>query len=187
MNPITHLLAGWCLAETSPSLTPRERAIVALAGVAPDVDGFGILPELITRDTSRPLLWWSEYHHALAHNLPFAVLCATVAFAATRTHRMRTAVLAFISVHLHLVCDLAGSRGPDGYQWPIPYFAPFSRAEWSWSGQWALNAWQNIAITIALLIVAFVLAIRRGYSPVGIVSRRADAAFVATLRARFAR
>jgi hypothetical protein len=53
MNPITHLLAGWCLAETSPSLTPRERTMVARAGVAPDVDGFGILPELITRDTSR--------------------------------------------------------------------------------------------------------------------------------------
>jgi inner membrane protein len=185
VNPITHALTGWCLAECAPSLTMRERAVVVAGGVAPDVDGFGILVELATRDSAHPLLWWSEYHHALAHTLPFAVLFAGVAYAITR--RVLPTLLAFAAVHLHLFCDLLGSRGPDGYQWPIPYLAPFSSVELSWSGEWALNAWQNIVITIVLLAATFVLAARRGYSPVGMFSTRADAAFVATLRRRFTR
>jgi hypothetical protein len=45
--------------------------------------------------------------------------------------------------------DLVGSRGPAGYQWPIPYLLPFSNSwHWTWKGQWALNAWPNILITI---------------------------------------
>jgi inner membrane protein len=187
LNPITHGLTGWCLAETAPRLTNRQRGIVVIASVAPDLDGFGIVPELLTRNGSCPLLWWSEYHHVLAHNLIFACLVAIVAGVAARTHRALTALLAFVAVHLHFLEDFVGSRGPDGYEWPIPYLYPFHSPELSWSGQWKLNAWQNIVITLLLLGVTFFLAWRRGYSPVGLVSARADRAFVAALRARFPR
>ena len=180
MNPITHALAGWCLAEAVPGLAKRDRAIVVAASLAPDLDGFGLLPELLTRHSSDPLFWWTDYHHALAHNLLFAIVATAVAAMLSR----RAALLAFAAVHLHLVCDLAGSRGPDGYQWPIPYLAPFSDLAISWDGQWALNAWPNIAITAALLAATFVLAWLRGYSPVGLLSERADAAFVDALRQR---
>ena len=37
--------------------------MIALAGVAPDVDGLGIIGEVLTRNSSQPLLWWSNYHH----------------------------------------------------------------------------------------------------------------------------
>ena len=77
-------------------------------------------------------------------------------------------------------------RHPDGDQWPISYLIPFSNAlQLSWSGQWELNAWPNFAQTIALLGLTFHLAYRRGFSPLEIVSERADTAFVATLRQRF--
>src|SRR5215471_15991184 len=112
MNPITHGLAGWCLAETSPQLTRRERGIIVLAGAAPDLDGLGFLPELLTRDGSHPLLWWSTYHHVLAHNLAFAFFVGVLAALVAKTHRLLTAALAFVAVHLHLLGDLAGSRGP---------------------------------------------------------------------------
>ena len=188
MNPITHALTGWCLAETAPRLTNRQRGIAVLASVAPDLDGMGIVPEFLTRNTTHPLLWWSEYHHLLGHNLPFAVLVGVAAAIAARTNRALTASLAFVAVHVHLLEDIAGSRGPDGYEWPIPYFYPFARwPELSWSGQWKLNAWQNIVITVVLLGIVFVLAWRRGYSPLGLISSRVDRAFVATLRARFPR
>jgi hypothetical protein len=96
-----------------------------------------------------------------------------------------TAALAFLSFHLHLLGDLVGARGPDGYQWPIPYLLPFSRAwEWTWEGQWALNAWPNFALTIALLLATFFLAWKRGFSPLEILSARTDQGFVRTLRAR---
>lgn len=180
MNPITHALTGWCLAEAVPGLDKRDRAIVVAAALSPDLDGFGLLPELLTRNSSDPLFWWTDYHHALAHNLLFAVVATSIAAMISK----RVALLAFAAVHLHLVCDLVGSRGPDGYQWPIPYLAPLSDSAMSWGGQWALNAWQNIAITLALLAATFVLAWSRGYSPVGLFSRRADAAFVDALRRR---
>jgi membrane-bound metal-dependent hydrolase YbcI (DUF457 family) len=187
MNPITHGLVGWCLAESLGMRERRERAIVTIAGIAPDIDGFGLPVELLTRNTSRPLLWWSEYHHVFGHNLLFTVLVAGVAAFVAKSRRRVTAIAAFVSVHLHLLGDFVGARGPDGYDWPIPYWYPFSRAAYSWEGQWALNAWPNIAITVVLLVVAFVVAWKRGHSPVELFSVWADHQFVATLRRRFAR
>ncbi len=183
MNPVTHFLAGWGVANVG-SLGRRDRAIVTLAGVVPDVDGFGMLPELFTRGSGAQVLWWTEYHHVLGHNFAFGLVCAGVAFAVAKKRKL-TAALVFASFHLHLVCDLIGGRGPDGYGWPIHYLWPFSDS-WrlEWSGQWALDAWPNFAITGALLLLTFYLAWKRGYSPVGIVSTRADAAFVAALRRR---
>jgi len=42
--------------------------------------------------------------------------------------KWKVALLAFVSFHLHLAEDILGSRGPDGYQWPIRYLKPFSQA-----------------------------------------------------------
>jgi hypothetical protein len=53
------------------------------------------------------------------------------------------------------------------------------------SGQWQLNAWPNFVITGILLIAMFYLAWKRGYSPLEMISRKGDAAFVDTLRHRF--
>jgi len=186
VSPVTHFLSGWALANTVPSLTPRDRALITLAGVIPDIDGLGIIPEVLTRNSSHPLAWFSLYHHQL-HNLAFALVVTALAlFLAHRT--WITGLLAFASFHLHLFEDVIGARGPDGYPWPIPYLKPFSgAADITWSGQWALNAWPNFAITIALLMLAFYLAWSRGYSPLEMVSARWDRAFVETLRRRFPR
>ena len=132
----------------------------------------------------RSYRWWSDYHHVIGHNLLFGLVIAGIAFATARK-RIVTAALALVSFHLHLVCDLLGARGPDGYRWPIPYLWPFLKSwYWEWSGQWGLDAWPNFVVTGALLVLAFYLAWRRGYSPVGIISPRTDAAFVAALRRR---
>jgi inner membrane protein len=85
--------------------------------------------------------------------------------------------------HLHLHGDLVGSRGPDDYQWPIPYLYPFSdRWKLIWAGQWELNAWPNILITALLLAATIYIARKKGCSPIEMVSKRADAAFVSNLR-----
>jgi inner membrane protein len=184
MNPATHFLLGWLTANTVP-LKRRERTLVTLAGVVPDVDGAGLLIEQATKNSAYPLLWWSKYHHVLAHNLLFGLFFAVVAFLLS-TRRWKTAVLALISFHIHIFCDIIGARGPDGHQWPIPYLVPFSdQPQLAWDGQWALNAWPNFLITIVALIATFYLAWKRGYSPVGIFSPRGDQAFVSTLRKRF--
>ncbi len=172
------------MANATP-LSRRERAAVTLAGVVPDIDGLGIVADILTRNSAEPLDWWGRFHHVLAHNLGFGLLVMAVAWGVA-ARRTRVALLAFLTFHLHLLGDLVGSRGPDDEPWPIPYALPFSDAwQLTWHGQWELNAWPNFALTLVLLGIAFHLAWWRGFSPVELLSRRADRAFVETLRARF--
>ena len=179
----THILTGWGLAESVGSLTRRERAAIVIAAAVPDIDGVGILAEIATRDAAAPLLWWTNYHHILGHNVFFAVIYATIAAALASP---RTGLLSFLGVHLHILGDVLGSRGPDNYQWPIPYLYPFhDEPQLVWEGQWYLNAAPNFVITGALIAMTLYLAWRRGYSIVGLVSERADAIFVNVLRQRF--
>lgn len=185
MNPATHYLSGWLLANTV-QLDRRDRAIVTIGAIIPDLDGLGLVVEIATRNTRHPLLWWSDYHHIL-HNIGFAGAYTLLAIALTR-HRSRVGLLALAAFHIHLIGDLLGARGPDGDPWPLPYLLPFSSAwQLAWEGQWALNAWPNFALTGVGLALTFYLAWSRGYSPVEMISPRADAAFVAALRNRFPR
>jgi hypothetical protein len=187
VNPITHFLVGWTLANVDPSLTRRERALITIAGIVPDADGLGLIAEVLTRNSARPLSWWSEYHHLLGHNLGFALLMTGTAYALAR-QRLKTALLVTVSFHLHLLGDLIGARGSDGEQWPIPYLLPFSNAwQLTWTNQWELNAWPNFLLTAATLAMSCHWAWSRGYSPLEMFSRKADERFVAALRHRFPR
>jgi hypothetical protein len=185
MNPVTHLLLGWTVASADRSLVRKERAAITFAGIAPDLDGLGLVAELLTRGSRHELLWWSNYHHTALHNLLFAVVVSTGCFYATGK-RWRTALLAIISFHIHLIGDLLGARGPENDHWPIPYFMPFSDSwQWIWEGQWELNAWPNFMITGLLLALIFYLAWKRGYSPLEMISNKLDQGFVGALRNRF--
>jgi inner membrane protein len=210
MSPVTHFFAGWILASAFPadkptSLTKREKALVVAAALAPDLDGIGIIPELLTRNSSHPLLWFSQYHHSL-HTLAFALVCALVAYLIAGpganlaagsvddpnlsvhrapTHPWMTALLVFVSFHLHLLCDLIGARGPDGYQWPIPYLKPFTNAwQLTWHGQWALNGWQNFVVTGLFLAVTLWIAGKYGSSPLELVSENMNRAFTQVVSRR---
>jgi len=184
VNPVTHFLLSWCIANTLPESSRRDRAIITVAGIAPDFDGFGIVGEYLTSNSKEPLLWWTDYHHVLGHNLGAAIVATCLAAIFARK-RFTVAMFVLLTFHLHLFCDIIGARGPDGDQWPIPYLLPFSHAwELSWNGQWALNGWQNIAISVATIAATFLLAWKRGYSPLEMVSHKADRIFVEALRNR---
>jgi inner membrane protein len=182
MSPVTHFFTGWVLANCF-DLGRRDRAIVTLACVAPDMDGLGLVPELLTRNSAHPLLWFSLYHHSL-HNLVFALVIGAIAFVLA-AQKWKTGLLALLSSHIHLFEDVLGSRGPDGYQWPIPYLAPFSSSQLAWRGQWGLNAWPNVLITLIPVLITLWLAWRRGFSPLEMVSAKADRALVESLRQRY--
>lgn len=185
MHVVTHLLIGWTIAEHATK-SPRDRALITWASVAPDLDGLGLVVDAVANQFGGTMQWYDRFHHLLLHGLPGALLC-TVLFAFLANERWRTACLVFFSYHLHLLGDILGSRGgPETAIWPIHYLSPFSDAlTVAWSGQWPLTGWQNTTLTVVLMIYAFFLAVQRGYSPVGLISQRADAAFVATLRRRF--
>ena len=58
MSPLTHLLASWIIAaKTTDNL--RDQRLVTLAGVAPDIDGLGLIPDLLTGKSN----YYQEYHH----------------------------------------------------------------------------------------------------------------------------
>ncbi|NLD38657.1 MAG: metal-dependent hydrolase [Desulfatiglans sp.] len=184
MNPVTHLLTGWALAG-SFRINRLERAIVTIAGIIPDIDGAGIIYDYLSAGPGfQPWLYW-KYHHVLGHNIGFCLLLCLITFSFTK-RRLITSLLVFISFHIHLLFDIAGSRGPDGYQWPIPYLNPFSDA-WQlvWQGQWGLNSWQNIVVTLIELLIMLYIAWRKGISPLEMVSVKANNAFVNSLRKRF--
>ena len=185
MSPITHLLVGWSALERALP-TRRDKALVVVAGLAPDLDGLGIVADFATRTLGLPETdYYQTYHRIYGHGLPAALLIAAVCSAfAARGQRAWVALWSLVAVHLHFLCDILGSRG-SGLEdlWGIYYFAPFSLTpEMTWSGQWPLVGWQNMALTAALLLVVAARATRTGYSPLVIFSERADATFVATLR-----
>ncbi len=183
MSPETHLLASWIIAAKTTD-NPRDCRLVTLAGILPDLDGAGILVDWTRQamDLSNPYFYLT-YHHWLLHGL-FGGLLISGVLAAFARQRGRVFVLAFLVFHLHLLCDLVGSRGPDRTDiWPIFYLGPFSR-HWTlvWSGQWPLDSWINRYFTVALVLCALWMPIKLGHSVVGVFNRRADEAFVGVLR-----
>jgi hypothetical protein len=88
--------------------------------------------------------------------------------------RGRVALLALLVFHLHLLCDLVGSRGPSPSDlWPILYLGPFSRQPaWFWKCQWRLDGWQNRIITVTLFFWALAMATKLGHSVVGVFKTR---------------
>ena len=184
MNPITHLLSGW--AVTLPfDLERRDRAWIVFASIAPDLDSLVLIGDIVRGRAADDLELWTRWHHVLGHNIGAVILLAGACFL-TAKRRPLTPLLAVLAMHLHILMDIIGARGPDGYQWPIPYLLPFSRA---WQGavpwQWAINAWPNILLTLVLLAIALFWAWKRGSSPLMLLSRRADEALVGALRGRF--
>ena len=92
--------------------------------------------------------------------------------------------MVFVAFHLHLLGDLLGARGPDGYAWPIPYLRPMQNVSLSWNGEWPLNSWQNLVITLALLVISVWIIRAKGRSPTEPFSLSADRAVVTALRKR---
>ena len=185
MHIVTHLLVGWTVA-TQVTDKPRDRALITWCSVIPDLDGLGLPIDWIGRALGYEWGFYEQFHRMALHGLPGALLIAAlVALASDEKHS--TTIWAFISYHLHLIGDIAGSRGSNLQDiWPIHYLEPVSSAlTFSWAGQWPLTSWQNTTFTVALLAYALVLAVQRGYSPVLLFSQRADRVFVETLRARW--
>lgn len=185
MNPITHFLVGWVgLERIVPSM--RDRGLIAIAGVLPDLDGVGIVVDFSTRMLGLPPTdYYQHYHRLLGHGLPAAIMIAALVAGFGRNRRAVFG-LALLAVHLHLLCDIVGSRGSTPLDlWPIYYFAPLSlQPEFSWSGQWPLIGWQNFVITAALLAITLLRSARTGYSPVGLLSARADLELIQVIRRR---
>ena len=182
MNPETHLLASWIIgAKTTDN--ERDCRLVALAGILPDADGLGLIADGLARAFGwKKTFLYLDYHHYLLHGAFGAVLITGLLVLFAR-QKLRVALLCLAVFHLHLLGDLVGSRGPSAADlWPVFYLGPFTKDPmWIWKGQLPLDHWFNRYLSAALLGWALWLAVQRGYSFVGVFSRRLDRVFVGVL------
>lgn len=183
LNPETHLLMSWVIGAKATD-NERDCRLVALAGILPDADGLGLILDFANRAFGgRRTFFYEHYHHFLLHGFLGGILITALVTSFAR-QKWRVALLALLVFHLHLLCDLVGSRGPDPVDlWPLFYFGPFTKDPmWIWKGQLALDAWPNRLLTVGLFVWALWLAVVRGYSFVGVFSPRLDRVFVGVLR-----
>ena len=157
MSPAAHLLFSW-LTSAEIIKARRERVLVSISGIAPDIDGMGVIIDKITNSTH----FYLQYHHYIGHSIFSALFIAMLAMFLASTQKTTVFLLSFIVVHVHVFFDVIGSKSPDGYQWPIYYFYPLN-AEYgiTWSGQWELNAWQNSIIMLFLLLACAYYAVTK--------------------------
>jgi hypothetical protein len=185
MSPVVHLIGSWLIASATTN-NPRDRKLVTLAGVLPDADGFGIIPDVVgslISDEECTFHYYQTYHHLLLHGWPGAIAISVLLMFFGR-QRWRVLFLCLLTVHLHLLCDIVGSRGPSpGDLWPICYSEPlFRHPIWFWKHQWKLDGWQNQTIFVVIFMAALWLAVKRGCSFVEIISSRLDSTFVKVLQ-----
>lgn len=148
-----------------------------------------MVADLANRWLGRPPTdYYAGLHHWLLHGAAGALVVAG-ALSWRAKERGKVFALTLLTFHLHLLCDVVGSRGPDPTEgiWPLYYLGPFSRESgvFIWQDQWALNGWQNVSLTVALLSWVFYLAWRHDRSPLRPWADRAHHALVDTLRTRF--
>jgi hypothetical protein len=181
MAPGTHAFIGWWTANVVP-LSRRDRSVVFLAGVLPDLDGLGLLYSVQA---------YLTYHHVLCHHLLGCVLWSTLVAILSQQPRKST-TLAFLSWHLHLACDYFGSGGADGSVWPLAYLYPFigeasanafRGPTWYWNRwQWPLDGWPNLVVTLVTFIGFLYIAVRLDRTWFEFVWLRMDQVFCRTLR-----
>ena len=166
MNPLVHGELSWLAAQKLNDR--RDRLLVTIAGVIPDLDGLTLLGGVDA---------YGRWHHVLTHGALSAVLlCGALTFFARR--KLAVFGLALAAFHLHLLCDLLGS-GPG---WPLYYLWPFSRVETYWRGQWDLASWQNTLIGLVTTLLVLACAKPFGRTIVELFSVKHDAEVVKTVR-----
>lgn len=154
-----HLLLGWHLSQVA-GVGRRERVLVSLCAVLPDIDAVAILGGMDL---------YHRYHHTFGHALVGGlVLAAGAALLASTALRRRTFVVAFLAFLLHMGADAVGTR------WPLRPLWPFS--DWSFISPWGwwLGAWQNRAVLVGLLLLAIPSMWRYRRSPLELLNEKLD-------------
>jgi inner membrane protein len=163
MHLPTHFFLSWAVAEVKP-LSFRDRWLVAMTGIAPDLDGLGIIQGVES---------FQKWHHTFGHALPSGICILTIAILLSKQKSL-VPWLCLGTYYLHILCDFFGSGGPEGSSWPILFFWPVSDVAYYSPYQWELNSPINITITILAILALIFLGARRERTPMELFSKSLD-------------
>ncbi len=191
MQGPSHLIISWFAAKAAGLESPRDRRIVALSGLAPDVDVLAYLGGIVYFGFDKDLAFehvWEVVHHRYTHGLGFVLLTGIVAFlVASRGTRpgepayrqaVSVAVLSMIASMVHVFCDVVGG----GPTWPVYPLWPLSDFGWAASWSWTLADWPNTVILFSCLIGMMLYAKASGCSPMESINYSLDRWFVTIIQ-----
>ncbi len=191
MQGPSHLIISWFAAEATGLESPRERRIVALSGLAPDIDVLAYLGAIVYFGFDKDLAFehvWTVVHHRYTHGIGFVVLTGIVTFIiANRGNRLNgtsyrraggVAILSMLASIVHVFCDIVGG----GSTWPVYPLWPISDFGWATQWSWTLSDWQNTVILLGCLSGMMLYAKMSGYSPLESVNYNLDKWFVTVIQ-----
>jgi len=187
----SHLIISWFAAEAAGLKSPRDRRIVALSGLAPDIDVLAYLGGIVYFGFDKNLAFehvWQIVHHRYTHGLGFILLTGIIAFiVASRGTRpgelayrqaAGVAILSMITSMVHVFCDVVGG----GPTWPVYPLWPISDFGWAVSWSWTLADWPNTVILFSCLIGMMLYAKISGCSPMESINYNLDRWFVTIIQ-----
>ena len=191
MQGPSHLIISWFAAEAAGLKSPRDRRIVALSGLAPDIDVLAYLGGIVYFGFDKNLAFehvWQIVHHRYTHGLGFILLTGIIAFiVASRGTRpgelayrqaAGVAILSMITSMVHVFCDVVGG----GPTWPVYPLWPISDFGWAVSWSWTLADWPNTVILFSCLIGMMLYAKISGCSPMESINYILDRLFVTIIQ-----
>ncbi len=165
MSPVAHFQYGWWFAHWG-EFSRRERAAIALAGAAPDLDGLTFLAG------SEP---FHRYHHILFHNvgatMVVAVLAALFFLRRPLGHGLRVSLLVVFAFAMHVVEDFV-TVGWNQYPWK-----PFSAAPVNLADHlpgWVVQGVFQAAAMLFILAMTVWIYLRYRRTPLEVLSPALD-------------
>lgn len=178
------------MAEGAGLKQARDRRIVALSGLAPDIDVVAYAGALVWYGFDKDLAFknvWEVIHHYYTHGIGYILLTGIVVYLllrrpgstgsslapATQDHALKVAGLAMIASMVHLFLDLVAG----GPTWPIFPWWPISAEPWGVGWSYTLAQWPNTVVLVSLLVAMMFYPRLSGYSPLEAINYRLDAWF----------
>jgi inner membrane protein len=183
----SHLIISWFAAESVGLKSPRERRIVALSGLAPDIDVLAYLGAIVYFGFDKDLAFehvWAVVHHRYTHGMGFVFLTGIFTFIVANRgiwtknqscrQALRVAILSMFASIVHVFCDVVGG----GPTWPVYPLWPISDFGWAAQWSWTLADWPNTVILLSCLGGMMLYAKMSGYSPLESINYKLDRWFV---------
>ena len=185
MQGPSHLIVTWFAAEAAGLDSPRDRRIVALSGLAPDIDVLAYVGGIVYFGFDKDLAFehvWEVFHHRYTHGLGFVLLTGIVSYLLVRPgagkegnrRAVAVAALSMAASMIHVFCDVVGG----GPTWPVYPLWPISDFGWAVGWSWTLADWPNNLILFSCLAGMMVYGRLSGRSPLEAINYDLDRWFV---------